>query len=349
MRRVALLAAAALTLVACEPKAETYSARRTRVLAEIAQGAALPELQELEARAQAYARSLSAAQGAEARAAAQEAWRALRVSWRRCGPWLLASAAEGLYEERLDAAPDYERLAAVRASEEPLDEAGVAALGWPRKSLPAQGELLFAEGELSARAWSLLQHASREWAREAASLAKLWSEPQGLAHALANPGPGAAFRDAKDAVDMLLRRAVTVVARLRDDDLAALAGGTRKGKPASFAEGFDRPAHHREEVIATLEGIARLYLGGGGAQDGAGLSALVAKKSARVDDSFRAALESALGAARKLPADVVRAAAQDPTLGRRLYDFVTLLRAQLTTSVASQLDTSLGFTLADGD
>lgn len=351
MRRVALLATLLLTLVACEPQptTETYSARRGRVLAEIARGAALPELEGLAARAEAYAKSLSGAPSEETRAGAQTAWRALRVAWRRCAPWLLASVAEGLYEERLDAAPDYERLAAIRVGGAELDAAGVAALGWPQKSLPAQGELLFAEGELSPRAWSLLQHASAEWAREAGALLELWAAPKGLAQALTQPDASAAFRDAKDAVDLLLRRAVTVVARLRDDDLAALAGGTRKGKPARFAEGFDRPAHHREEVIATLEGLARLYLGSGAEGSGEGLSALVAKKSARVDESFRAALGGALAEARKLPEDAVRAAAKEPSLGRPLYDLVTLLRAQLTTSIASQLDTSLGFTLADGD
>lgn len=352
MRR-ALAAALVLLLVACDsaPQEETYSARRARVLSGLAEGAAGPALAALEAQAQAYAGACAAGRSPEDLAKARQAWRALRVEWRRAAPWLIASAAEGLYEERLDAMPDYARLAKHLAGSEELDAAGVAALGWPQKSLAAQGDLLFAE-ELSPRAWSLLQHGSREWAAEVGTLTKLWSAPGGLQEALASPKPTGPFRDAKDATDVLLRRLVTVVARLRDDDVAALAGGTRKGKPASFPPEFDRAGHHREEILATLNGVAALYLGT--QQEGKeggyeGLSALVAKKSPRVDASFRAALENAQREAQGLSEDAVRAAREDPKQAQALYDFVTLMRAQLTTSIASQLDTSLGFTLADGD
>lgn len=340
-------------LVACDAKpAETYSARRERVLGELARDAATPALDALVAAARAFADSLGAEPSAEAQGVAQGRWRDLREAWRRCAPWLIAGVGDGLYEERLDAEPDFERLAAIEAGGPVFDADAVAALGWSQKSLLAQGYLVFAPAPLSPRAWSLLQHASRQWADEADALAGVWSGPEGIGQALANPTARSTFRDAKDAVDALLRRLVLVVARLRDDDVAALAGATRKGAPATFDPRFDRAQHHRSELLATLEGLAVVYLGRADdppADPPTGLSALVAKKSARVDASFRAALVSARRAAEALPDDVVRVAREDPSVGAPLYDFVTLLRAQLTTSIASQLDTSLGFTLADGD
>lgn len=362
-----LFALAGLGVLACSDGGEagpTTESRRQVMLEALLVDVIRPELTQLRASAEAFATSAEAYRdGMEPTSydlrrleALRAAWREFRADWRRNEIWMVGPIAEALGPKRLESALDPTALRDARKIFRNVAEIAsardrAADLGAGAKGFAATAELVFEEpggADLAGR--YLLAAVAREQATLVAGMTAPWLEESGaLAVALTRPEVGSVFETRKEAVDALVRQAVVLSMRFRDDDLAPLVGGTARGVVQKLPENFDPIDQHRADLLQSYLGLQQFYLGRHGGKNGPGLSSLVKPRSESVDRVARSAFERAVAAMAALPEDVDAAGAEGDGLRTAAYDGATLVKAQLGTSVVALLETSLGFALADGD
>ncbi|MEZ6197274.1 MAG: imelysin family protein [Planctomycetota bacterium] len=349
---VAVALVAGLIAVACDRAGDAPADRATlrrQVLASLARDLAAPRARALAGSAAAFTAScddLVENEDVTRLEAARSAWRALRADWRRFEPFLIGPAATGLFAERLDAKLD---AAGLRTAITAADADAVARLGAGTKGFAAQSRLLFGE-EPGADECRFLALVARETEAELRALAALWDAKDGaLGAALAGSRSDGPFADDVEARDALVKQAVVLAIRLRDQGLAPLVGATSGGVVRRFPSDFDPARRHRADLVASYEGLRDLMRGAPDVEGARGLLALVEVASPRVAAAVRGALDRAVSRMEALPEDLSAAMGQEDPALTAAYDASTLVKAQLGTSVVGVLETTLGFALADGD
>jgi predicted lipoprotein len=358
-----------LGLAACgdagnEDKPLSREDLRRRALRDLLEGVARPELTALVERATAFSREAAAFRDQMEPSSAdtarlrelQESWRELRGDWRRNEIWMIGPIADALWPERLDADVDVE---ALRRAQESLDEQmrrgeigkRVAELGAGAKSLMAQARLLFAEeGGPDLQGRALLAATAAENAALIAMMCDPWLSDDGaLARAFREPGRGALYESSKEAVDALVQQAVKLAMNYRDRDLAPMVGATARGKVRELPADFDAFGQHRADLVESYLGLQQLYLARHAGEDGRGLETLVEPRSEAVARVARVAFARAVAAMAALPQPIMSEGEAASKARRDAYEAATLVKAQLGTSIVALLETSLGFSLADGD
>ncbi|MEM7306644.1 MAG: imelysin family protein [Planctomycetota bacterium] len=343
-------------LFACGGGSASGEELRREVLRSLTDELLLPSVEALGRDAHALAEAcdaLAAAPGSATLADARERFRGLRATWRRGEVCVLGPLEATLVALRVDTPLDRGALEACLADATPIDANYAAGLGYGAKGFEALAALLF-EGEPDARERALAQHAAAELGVGIDGIVAAWTRAGGLADDLRDPGPGRAFADADAGVDALVRRAVVLVQDARDRELAPLVGGTSKGVVQVLPADFDRARQHRLDLIERFRGLRLLYAGGEPGSEaaegaGRGLSALIARVSARSDAAVRAALSRAVEAMERMPAELEAASRDDAPELRAAYDASTHVKTHLGVTVVSTLGTTLGFALADGD
>lgn len=295
--------------------------------------------------------------------AAQDAWRATRVAWKRSRVLGFGPAKD--LQAQIDwpqVKPDnIEEAIAAKA----FDEPSIQALGTSQRGFLALEYLLFdAEGGNVVVLDALLASPDRRaFARAIAAdleaafqeLASAWDPAAGdYAGELAEAGKeSAAFPEAKNAVDALVNESIFVVEYVLGDELAKPLGLRNDGVPQPDLVVTARSDAAIDDSIAQLEGFQAVYTGAlpgstGGSQGG--LSDLVKSRgSSALDADMRAATQAALDAVRAVPRPFRSAVTTHPAEVQRAYDAVRALKNLLSADVATKLGASLSFNDNDGD
>lgn len=344
--------------------AEDYDAKP--VLEDVVHIVILPTLSDAAAGAEGLdtaAGALAEAPTADSLAAAQAAWLAARGPWRSAdafafGP--IESAGIGAAADWWPAKPETieEKIAAGAT----IDAAYVASLGTSAKGFMALEYLLFdstngdsavltsLEGDPAAPRRAFVAAAGEDLAAQVSALHAAWAEDQGnYAAELLLAGEGSkAFSSKKAAVDELVNQLV-----FRADSLITRigkpAGKDSGGTPVPDAEDAPRSDSSLAGMLATLAGLAAVYDGKYGDQDGMGLSDLVRARNTGVDDRVHAAFADLKAKIEAIPPPFRTAVTAHPAEVDAAYESARALKRELATEVVSVLGSTLRFNDADGD
>lgn len=352
----------ALLLSACSPPPELKLLRDTTHLGIVpAYRSFAQHSAQLDTRSRTFC---AASENKEAQfLALREAWRRAASSWAalqslQFGPVLVDNQAW-----KIQFWPDRKNLVARKVEallkeESDLDLARVAEASVVVQGLSALEYLLFDEGagqlhdtqgDEGLRRCQLLQATSAHLQGVASGLLKAW-QPEGDDYTSRFTKPGPENRDYPDsqiAIGKLLDSLVYGVELVKRDKLErplGLAGGS----PQVYLLEWWRSRHSRQAIIATLNGLAQLYSGGGGF----GLDDYLAESgnaelASQIEQQFSKTLALAQdidGALFKV-ADEPATRQQAAALHEALVQLETLCKRQLPQA----LGISLGFNSSDGD
>jgi predicted lipoprotein len=235
---------------------------------EIAVGVALPAFRNFAAAAAELARAAEAGVDLDD---LRLSWKAARVAWCRCLPYLIGPEAERLLTAKIDTFPAADGKIDVLPA---LDDEALERLGADVKGFFALEALLFSPGPRNAR---LVPGLARNLALVAREIAEGW---EGFAERSTRPEARRAF------VDLLLNHLV-LTAQGFCDRIARPSGFTAEGdgRPRPELSRARKSGHTLPEARATLEGLRALYE--------RGLRARVVAASPELDAAIREAIDGA--------------------------------------------------------
>lgn len=297
-------------------------------------------------------------------AAAREAWKAARRTWKKTDAFLFGPAADlAIVGGVIDTAADLAKVEALVSATTPLDAAAIAKLGANERGFPAIEALLFDPAKDDAATLALFEQEGGRRAQLVALLAAdlvakidavrdAWAPGAGdYGGQLARAGRGStvfpAERQGIDAVVNGLIAAAEVLIALR---LAKPLGIDKTpAVPAPELVESPRSDVSIDDILAVLDGIDEVYFGHSGALTGLPLADAVADRSPSADDRMRLAMEKAKEAVRAIQGPLRTAVVDRRDSVVAAHVAVREVKRTLTTDVAGALGTSVGFGVTDGD
>jgi predicted lipoprotein len=358
MRRALAIAICASTACAPVPLGD---GERLTVVKALGNEVIVPELGAAAGAASELRQALATFEGAPGAAQLEQgrtAWRKARQPWKAAAPLLfgpgrdLAGAIDWFPIER-------KKIDELLASAEPLDAAGVRALGASRRGFHVIELLLFDDPDAGYVAATALAGAEPAMVRRRAFLTALagditerlsawraaWT-PEGANHLAVFTAPGRAdgtYPNIGAVVDTVVNESITAAERataLLAKPLGLMTGGEPRPELAESLASDNAIA----DLSATVRGIRDLYLG---KTEGRGISALV--KSRGLDARLRVAFDTALARLEAVPRPF-RAAllAHDPAV-TAAHEAVRELKRLAATELVANLGATVKFNDNDGD
>lgn len=279
---------------------------------------------------------------ATALAEARAALRTARTQLAAVRPYGFGPAMSNAVADQLDhwpvlARPLAARISDGRTSGAQLDSAELGEIG-----LPALEQVLFDPQLAAAFGGTVVQRAhtcgylraaSARVARLSATVAGEWEQ---FGPELAGGG--------RDSLTTVLT-SMSQYIQLAEDGMLAVPAGLA-GRDAAPETAHEGPAHLGVTNLRSgLASITDLYTGG----DGAGLSRLVADRSAQTDAAVRASLAAAADRVAALPAPLRSTLVQDVPAVQSAVTALKQVQRMLTTDVAQLLGISVTVNNSDGD
>lgn len=358
-----MLGSGARVVLGCS-KESTTPPDRAKILVDLAENVLVPAYTDAAAAAALLESAVTALRDAPSPAtlaAARDAWRRARSSWKQTDAFLFGPANDiALVGGAIDTPSDFAKIEATSAAETALDASVVASLGANLRGLPGVEALLFDPAKEDAALLAGLQERSARRARLVALLsadlrAKIvavrdaWTG--GYAVELTTAGRGstvfAAERQAVDAVVNGLIAGAEVLTALR----LAKPLGLDRSPPTPNAALLEstRSDATIDDILAVLDGIEAVYRGRRGGKAGLPLSDAVAERTPTGDAQFKELLEKAKAAVRSIPGPLRTAVVERQGPVVAAYAAVREVKRSLAADIAGALGTSVGFNVTDGD
>ncbi|NVB38158.1 imelysin family protein [Pseudenhygromyxa sp. WMMC2535] len=358
---------AATLLSACPQQVDDH---RQAVIAESIEGLMRPEtaaaIEDAAALREASA-SFCAAPSSAGLDAVQDAWWTLRGPWDRLMVLRLGPIVDSGYDSLVDFWPARPNSVegGVESGVSTLDELevlGVASKGLPGFEYmvwdPEAGDeavlAAYTDADTGAQRCAYLELLAADLEHQ---LESLQGELDPYFDELYAAGSSERYPTVALAIDELLNGAIAGLHDIRERSLS---------KPAGFATG-DAPQYDlvqsrfsdrsREDLLDTLEGFRRFYLGAeaegddaqAAAEGGLGFSVLVSQKSEDIDAEVRAQIDRAIAACEAIPEPLRESLDTDLELIETAWTEVRALVELLTADVAGLLGVTVALTDNDGD
>jgi predicted lipoprotein len=293
---------------------------------------------------------------------AQSAWMTARVPLTRADAWRFGPIVDLRIDTAVDfwpARPDAVETAVADPAEATDD--WVTSLGTAAKGLPAVEYLLFdpiggneailgsfdATATTGARRCDVTAALASRVATRATELRAAWDPTEGnyagLLAADGDDSPG--HPSLQMATDDVVNALITALRDITDARLGRPLGDKTAGTPQPDDVASRFSDHGYVEMVATLEGVERVYLGDGGL----GLTDVVISLDADLDAAIRIAIEDAKAAIAGLSMPLRLAVVADPAPVIQARNVVNILRRLVEVDLATLLGINVGLNDNDGD
>ncbi|HRI65522.1 MAG TPA: imelysin family protein [Polyangium sp.] len=298
--------------------------------------------------------------------AAQDAWRAARLPWKRAemvrfGPVedLRLGAAIDFWPARTDTIE-----AAITSAPEPITSEHIASLGTSSKGMPALEYLIFdpiggnaailtaigGTDAASVKRCAYAQAVAETFANDARALETAWNaEAGGFVNQVADAGTGSTtFTSGQTAVGVIVNLLNASLQGANENKITAPFGlNTGSPDPSVVESRFSD--HSLEDLKENLIGVEEVYYGRHGGKTGKGLTVLVNARSAAVDTAVKQALTDAQAKVAAVPPPFRTAITGAPDSVTATHAAIRALRIRLSTDVASVLGISILLNDSDAD
>jgi predicted lipoprotein len=335
-RREALLGLATLLFACRRDRADPPD--RGQIVTDLTNHVILPTYSDAVTDAAALATAMTTlrdAPTAESLAAARDAWRQARSTWKLSDAFLFGPADDlGVTAGAIDTKADAARIEAFVARDAPIDAAAVGKLGANEKGFGGLEVLLF--GPVRHGTFGALL--AMELVDRITAVRDAWTSS--YARELTTG------RGSIDIVVNALVSAAEIIVTLR---LAQPLGLDKGGRARPEAVESPLADASLEDLQAELSGIEAIYLGTRNGVSGLSLADAVADRSPSVDAELKATLSKAKAAVQAIPGPLRTAVVNWRDAVQTAHQACRDLKRLLATDVTSALGTSLGFTITDGD
>lgn len=344
------------------------------VLRDLGDVVIVPTYRELHARAQTLtgaARALcTTAPSADTLAAAQDAWRAVRVPWKQSEAFAFGPVAD----LRIDTAVDFWPIRTTSVDAElakttPVPEDYAATLGDTVRGLPVLEYLLFdAEGgdeAVLARLIAQDEEGNDQPSRtcdyalalavdielRARTLLEAWEADGGdFAGELARAGMGSqAYPERAQAINAVVNAFVQLVQEVEGIKLATPLGLRDGGTPQPQTAESWRSANSRQDALDNLAGVRSMYTTTYGERSGASFHDAVAVLDAELDAAILAQMDAAEAALRAIELPLAQAVVDTPEAVDAAFQSTKELLRLMSVDMVNVLGVTLSFSDNDGD
>ncbi|MBX3193051.1 MAG: hypothetical protein KF819_39065 [Labilithrix sp.] len=295
--------------------------------------------------------------------AAREAWRAARGAWKITDAFLLGPADDlAVTGGAIDSGPpDVAKIEALVVGASVIDDAAVGSLGGNQRGFAGLEALLFDPSKTDEavavafagdRRRALAAAIARDLRRKIDAVRDAWLPEKGnFAAELAKAGRGstryATERQGIDAIVNAIAGAAEVLVALR----LAKPLGLDVTPQAPHPELVESPLSDASlaDILAVVDGIERIYLGGRGSERGAPLGDAVHELRPDGDDRLRQELTRAKNAVALVPPPLREAVSAHRDAAIAAHAAVREIKRSIVTDVAGALGTTIGFSVTDGD
>lgn len=352
----------------CEPTRADETAQKA-VMNDLANLVMLPILEEVDTSALAFSDAVSAfcdAPSDDNLSAAQAAFRALRVPWKRTEAFRFGPSEDLRLASALDFWPARTDTieAALSAAPDPVTAAHVATLGTSSRGMPALEYLMFdpaggnsaimvSLGGPDAAAKKRCSYAralGEVIASDASALHDAWA-PEGGAFVteVAKAGNGSAlFPTGQEGVNRVVNLLISSMLAFNENKISAPLG-TATGTPDPSLVESRFSDESIQDMVSSLSGVEEIYLGRHGETSGKGITTLVAARSPAIDAAVKNGLADAKAKALAIPGPLRLAVTQNAAAVTATHEAVKTARRHLSTDVASVLGVSVTLSDSDGD
>lgn len=340
------------------------------VLRDLGEMVILPIHRDLHARAQALTsatRALCQAPAEDTLAAVQDAWRAVRVPWKRSE----AFAFGPVVDLRIDSAVDFWpiRVSSIDAElikTDPVPEDYAATLGDTVKGLPVLEYLLFdpqngpagvlarlvseSDGQ-PTRTCDYVIALAVDIELRARTLVEAW-EPDGgdFAGELARAGVGgAAYPERAQAINAVVNGFVQLLQEVEGMKLATPLGLRDGGTAQPQAAESWRSGNSRQDILDNLAGVRSMYTTAHDGRTGASFHEAVAVLDAQLDASILARMDATVAAVEAIELPLHQAVVEAPETVDAAFQSTKELYRLMAVDMVTVLGVTLTFSDNDGD
>jgi predicted lipoprotein len=339
------------------------------VLRDLGEVVILPGYRELHQRAQALlgaTRTLCTTPAADTLDAAQEAWRATRVPWKRSE----AFAFGPVKDLRIDTAVDFwparvSSIEAELAKADPVPETYAATLGDTLKGLPVMEYILFDHDGGDDAVLARLQDAGGQPTRtcqyvvalavdlelRVKTLLEAWDPASGnFAAELATAGIGSTvYVDRAKAISAVVNAFVLLVQTVEGIKLATPLGLRDGGTPQPQAAETWRSDNSRQDILDNLAGVRSMYTTSFDGRTGTSFHDAVATLDPALDAAIMAQFDAADAAVAAIALPLDQAVIEAPETVDAAFQSVKELFRLMAVDMVAVLGVTLSFSDNDGD
>jgi uncharacterized protein len=335
---------------------------RRQMLSSLATSVITPTYEQLVVDADALlgaARELETAPSPAALAAAQQAWRVARSTWKQGQAFAIGPAETLRTASKIDFSPiRTDRIEQEVAGDADLDASYIEDLGANVKGFLALEYLLFdPDGGDAAVLGALAVERRRQYARalaenlrdQAVLLRDAW-EPDGgdFSGELAMAGVGSgAFPSIKSAVDALVNQLIFTSDDIGNQLLAALGNDGGSARPDAIDA--RRSGSGLADLIDRVSGIQNAYLGTYAGYSGYGFSRVVAEIDPHADGAIGLTIRRLLEALMRIPEPLEQSIVDERPAVENAQGRAADLVRSLEIDLVSALGTTVRFNPSDGD
>ena len=378
MRSIPLIIVLAAVLTACSdentndgdaaPAADLVDPQL--VLRDLGDVVILPIYRDLHARAQTLtstSRALCQAPAADTLAAVQDAWRAVRVPWKRSE----AFAFGPVVDQRIDSAVDFWpiRVSSVEtelAKTDPVPDDYAATLGDTVRGLPVLEYILFdpengPDGVLArlvsetdgqpTRTCDYAIALAVDIELRARTLVDAWAPDSGdFAGELARAGMGSTvYAERAQAINAVVNAFVQLLQEVEGMKLATPLGLRDGGTPQPQAAETWRSASSRQDILDNLAGVRSMYTTAHDGRTGASFHDAVAVLDAQLDAAILAQMDATVAAVEAIDLPLHQAVLEAPETVDAAFQSTKELFRLMAVDMVTVLGVTLSFSDNDGD